>query len=59
MSYTTNNVAMFVVFLTAFLALIATGAYFGLARDWLAFVLGGLTIYMVGCIKINGKTIHG
>ena len=59
MSYETDNMAVFLVFLSAFLALVAAVAYFGLKQDWLAFVLGGIAVYLVGCIKINGKSIHG
>ena len=59
MNYETDNVFIFLAFLLAFLALIGAAAYYGLRQDWLAFVLGGVSVYLVGCIKINGKTIHG
>jgi hypothetical protein len=59
MNYETDNVAVFVLFLIVFLALIGMAAYNGLTRDWVACVLGGASVYLLGCIKINGKTIHG
>lgn len=59
MTYETDSKVIFVVFLTAFLGLIAVAAYFGLSGDWRSFILGGVTAYLMGCIKIGGKTIHG
>ena len=59
MNYETDNVAVFLVILAMFLALIGVAAYYGLKQDWIAFVLGGVVVYLAGCIKIRGKSIHG
>jgi hypothetical protein len=59
MNYETDNVAVFVLVLIVLLALIGVSTYYGLTRDWVAFVLGGAAVYLLGCIKINGMNIHG
>jgi hypothetical protein len=59
MTYETDSKVIFVAFLLVFLALIGVAAYYGLSGDWKSFILGGVTVYLVGCIKIRGKSIHG
>ena len=59
MKYEPDNVFVFVWFLSTFVGIIALACYYGIRQDWIAFVLGGAAVYMLGCIKINGKSIHG
>jgi hypothetical protein len=59
MTYKTDSKAILVSVATVLLLAILLAAYFGLKQDWLAFILGGVTVYLLGCIKIDGKSIHG
>jgi hypothetical protein len=59
MTYKTDNKAIFVAVATVLLLSISLAAYFGLKQDWLAFILGGVTVYLLGCFRISGKTIYG
>jgi hypothetical protein len=54
-TYTMTNPYLFAAFCFAFIAIVATLFWLSASRDALATIGGGVSVYLAGQVKVNGK----